>query len=114
MSRRRWLYTLGGQALPAPVEVSDDYTGAERRAQTVTEEIVHGGTRATDGTDISTRKKRREYLKATGLADSSDFTETRAKAAAAREAYFSGKGDYREIVETVGRTAYELSKKRKR
>ena len=66
---------------------------------------------------ISTRKKRREYLKATGLADFSDFTETRAKAASAREAYLSGnvsQREIREISETVGRTAYELSKKRKR
>lgn len=56
------------------VDVGSEWTDAERRAQTTTEEIEYGGLRATDGADISSRKKRREYMRATGVTDSSDFS----------------------------------------
>jgi hypothetical protein len=55
-------------------EVGADWTDAERRAPTLTEELVHGKTKTTDGVDISSRKKRREYMQATGVADSGDFS----------------------------------------
>lgn len=117
MSRKRWVYTQGGEPLPEPIEVTEDFTGAERRAQTVTEELVHGGARATDGTDISSRKKRREYMARTGVADASDFKNHWAQAEARKAESIRNLGDaksFREAADMAGRAAYELSKKRRR
>ncbi len=74
MSRRRYVYTCGGEPLPEPIEVSDDWAGTERRAQTPTEELVYGGVAATDGTPINTRKRHREYLASRGMAMASDYS----------------------------------------
>lgn len=73
-ARGRTVYTSGGEPLPEPIEVGDDWTDAERRAQTATEELTYGGARATDGTPINSRKKHREYLKRNGLTHASDFS----------------------------------------
>jgi hypothetical protein len=118
MSRKRYLYTMGGQPILdeqgnlSPIEVSDDFTGAERRAQTTTEEIVHGGNRSPEGVDISTRKRRREYMKATGVADHTDFTNHLAKARAERDRFFTGQTQNRERRETLGRALYERKSRR--
>lgn len=56
------------------VRVDSGWTDAELRAQTTTEEIAHGNTRTTDGVDISSRRKRREYMSALGVADASDYS----------------------------------------
>lgn len=50
----------------------------------------YDGLRATDGTDISTRTKHREYMKRNNLAMTSDFTETWKQAQKEREALRSG------------------------
>jgi hypothetical protein len=67
--RGRFIYRDGQM-----VNVDADWTDAERRAQTATEELVHGKTQTTDGVDISSRKKRREYMQALGVTDSSDYS----------------------------------------
>jgi hypothetical protein len=67
--RGRFVYRDGQM-----VNVDPDWTDAERRAQTATEELVHGKTQTTDGVDISSRKKRREYMAALGVTDSSDYS----------------------------------------
>lgn len=97
-------------------EISNDWTDAPRRAATATEGIVYGNVQATDGTPLDTRKKHREYMERNGLAMESDFTQTRAKAAAEREAFFRGEStrETAERTEQVGRAAYELSKNRNR
>lgn len=69
--RGRFVWSQEQQCM---VEVGADWTDAERRAQTSTEEIEYGNLRATDGADISSRRKRREYMAATGVTDSSDFS----------------------------------------
>lgn len=56
------------------VRVDSQWTDAEARAQYATEELVHGKTVTTDGVDISSRKKRREYMKAVGVTDFSDYS----------------------------------------
>ncbi len=53
--------------------IGEDWTDAETRAAHTTEEIAYGNLRTSDGVDISSRKKRREYMAATGVTDSSDF-----------------------------------------
>lgn len=50
----------------------------------------YDGLRATDGSDISSRSKHREYMKRTGLTSTSDFTETWKKQAQERENYRAG------------------------
>ncbi len=73
--RGRTVYTSGGEPLPEPIEVGDDWSADAGRAQTTTEELVYGGVKTPgDGIDISSRKKHREYLKANGLAMASDYS----------------------------------------
>lgn len=108
MARTRYRYDPETKSL---VQISEDWTDTERRAQTVTEELVYGGAHAPDGTDMSSRKKHREYLARTGMAMASDFKEHTAKAAAARQ---DRTAERREIHETVGRTMYQLQTQRRR
>jgi hypothetical protein len=110
MSRRRYRWDDEAQAL---VEIDADYTGAERRAQTSTEELTYGGMRATDGTPINTKRRHREYLKAVGGAMASDFTETRARAEKVRHDYLTTGGDHRERKEQLGRALYEKNRRRR-
>lgn len=70
-ARGRFVYRPG----VGMVEVGSDWTDTERRSQTPTEEIIYGGVRSTDGVDISSRTKHREYMKQNGLAMASDFSE---------------------------------------
>lgn len=47
----------------------------------------YDGLRASDGTDISSRTKHREYMKRTGLTTADDFQSTFAKAEKDRQAF---------------------------
>lgn len=89
------------------VQVDADWEGAERRAPVPTEEFVYGNACATDGTPINTRKRHREYLKATGLAMAQDFTETTAREKAKREAIAQGRLPDKQRREAVGRALYQ-------
>lgn len=53
------------------------------------------GMRATDGSDISSRRKHREYMKRTGLTTADDFKDTWARAAKEREQYMRSGGSVR-------------------
>lgn len=55
------------------VRVDADWTDAETRAGK-SEEEVYGHDTTADGVDISSRRKRREYMKATGVTDFSDYS----------------------------------------
>lgn len=55
------------------VRVGADWTDAERRAGQ-SEEEAYGHAVTADGVDISSRRKRREYMAATGVTDSSDYS----------------------------------------
>jgi hypothetical protein len=115
--RGRFVYTNGGEALAEPVQVGEDWQNQERRAQTPTEELVYGKlTPATDGTPIDSRRKHREYMQRNGLALQGDFKECGAKAQAERESYFTNtnQAEKKKRRETLGRVAYELSKKPRR
>lgn len=50
----------------------------------------YDGLRASDGTDISSRTKHREYMKRHGLTTADDFKDTWAKAQREREEYRMG------------------------
>lgn len=93
------------------VEIGADWSDTPRRAQTATEELTYGGVKALDGTDISSKRKRREWMKQKNLADADDFKGTWESAAKERARYYQGTHDTREIRETVGRAMYEQRRK---
>jgi hypothetical protein len=69
----------------------------------------YDGLRATDGTDISTRSKHREYMRANNLTTADDYTQTWAKAEAQRREVFSGQdnsraGDIAAAIDKLGST----------
>ncbi len=97
--RGRFVYRDGQM-----VSVDEDWTDATSRAQTATEELTYARLKATDGTDISSRKKHREYLKANGLCQASDYSkEYQEKAAASRE-----RAEDKARHEMVERNAYKV------
>ena len=66
----------------------------------------YDGLAASDGADISSRRKHREYMKRTGLTTADDFKETWARAKVARERYYTQGGsvrkqDIREAIEQL-------------
>jgi hypothetical protein len=98
-TRGRFVYR-DGQA----VNVDDDWTDAPARAGTVTEELVYGGIKATDGTDISSRKKHREYMKAHGLAMAGDYSDSYRQ----REAASQDRQEEKKIRAQVDRDVHEI------
>lgn len=110
MTRRRYRYDLETKQM---VEVGADYSDAERRAQTPTEELTYGGLRATDGTPINTRRRHREYMHQNGLALTSDYSESSAQATKQRDNFFAGKHGHAGLKEAIGH-AYDQVKRRKR
>lgn len=112
MSRRRYIWdaTLGHT-----VEVTPDYTGQRRDNGLKSEEEVYGHCQATDGTDLSTRRRHQEYMRRNGLTVASDYTQTweqKAKELSAIRTPGSGH-DSRERREQVGRTMYQLRQRRR-
>jgi hypothetical protein len=63
-------------------------------------------TAATDGTDIGSRRRHREYMKSRGLAMESDFKQEWQGAAKEREAIRSGEYDRKGRREAVERAIY--------
>jgi len=53
----------------------------------------YDGMRATDGADISSRKKHRDYMQRKGLTTADDFTETWKSAEKKRAAFFNNEKD---------------------
>jgi hypothetical protein len=114
VSRRRWVYTDGGRPLEAPVEVTQDWQQPDSGPLHRSEEEVYGHATATDGTDLSTRRRHSEYLKRNNLAMDSDFTNHWAKAEKQRERAATGDFDRRARREAIGRAAYEVEKGRRK
>lgn len=112
MSRRRWVYTEGGQPLAEPLEVTEEAQAPARL------EVAAGGfyegQRALDGTDVSTRRRFNEYLRRTNCAVADDFKTTWADAAKARADALAGRKRNPQLRETIGRVAYQMEMKRRR
>lgn len=96
------------------VAIDSDWTDTESRAQTPTEGIVYGNAQATDGADLSSRRKHRDYMKANGLSMAGDFKEHWQKKAKEREEVLSGRAGSKERREILGRTLHEMRQKGKR
>ena len=90
MTRRRYIQDPATLEL---VEISDDYSAVRNDAKNrIHGDLHYDGLRAPDGTDISTRTKHREYMRATGLTTADDFKSTWARAKEAREKYHQSGG----------------------
>lgn len=103
--RRKWVYD---EELGEMIEVTPEYRppgkkGALNHLGGLWGDRHYDGLRATDGADISSRKKHREYMKRTGLTTADDFKDTWAKAKEQREHYMQHGGTIRrrDIVEAI-------------
>lgn len=106
MSRRRYVYKLNPETNEVECfEVGADFESTRPRAHNFTDAFMDGD-RATDGTDIGSRAKRRAYMKANNLADTSDYRETWARAAKEREAAQSGRHDTQARREAIARALH--------
>ncbi len=111
MSHRRFLYTMGGVPLPEPIEVSEDFQALpERNATGIMVDRFMEGDRAQDGTDIGSRAKRRAYMQANGLADTSDFNEHWRKAQEAMRPEVRAAAAKGERTEALRRAYYTLKR----
>jgi hypothetical protein len=70
----------------------------------------YAGMRATDGTDISTRTKQREYMKANNLTTVDDFKQTWAKAKEQRERYHTQGGSFTKA--DIARAMHQVQNRR--
>lgn len=71
---------------------------------------LYEGLTATDGTDISSRTKHREYMKKHGLTTMDDFQDYWAKEAIRRAEYYTKGGSVRK--KDIVRAIYELENKK--
>jgi hypothetical protein len=111
---RRWVYTSGGQPLPGPVEVAEDWDAVGRDAPRTSEEEIYGHLTATDGTPLDTRRKHRQYMERHGLTMESDFKETWAKKANERErAFTDNRYDRERRIEHLKRAVDQAGKRRR-
>lgn len=112
--RGRTVYTHGGQPLAEPIEVAPEWENPEPKSVLRVDVSYMDGVRATDGTDISSKAKRREYMHRKGLADTSDFDAPGGhweKKAKEREHILSGEADTRWRKQTIGELLYQAKRK---
>lgn len=110
--RRRYVYREVSPGVVEPFEVDADYQRYEERQPVVTDRYMEGQ-RAPDGTPIDSRWKRKEWMRQTGTADLSDYTQHLQQAQAKREAWLQGKSPLsKEMQQDIGRAAYEARNRR--
>jgi hypothetical protein len=109
MTRRRYI-----QSKEPPynlIEVTEGYEPDRRVGDSALWGDRHyDGLRATDGTDISSRSKQREYMRLNNLTTADDFKETWAKAKEARERYHTQGGSFNR--RDIERAIHQLQNRR--
>jgi hypothetical protein len=107
--RRKFRYD---EKLDCLVEITREDV-PRRRDDLLQNDRIYDGMKATDGTDISSRTKHREYMKANGLTTMDDFKEEWSKAAEERAKYYTGeKGAVKG--EDIARAIHQLESRRNR
>jgi len=92
MTRRRYIQDRHTGEL---IEVTSDYQAPMRNdAGALWGDRHYLGARASDGTDISTRSKHREYMRANNVTTVDDFKDTWAKAREQRERLYTQGGTF--------------------
>ena len=110
MTRRRFVYTEGGQPLPEPIEVSEDWsngTGPSKRS----EAEVYGKLVTAEGVDVSSRRRYREYCQTAGVTHYSDFKQVNERAAQRRQQFASGELTRSDCADAVGRAMYQAGQR---
>lgn len=118
--RRRYVHRPGhpkasefGMVAVDELDVSEAPVEQERSGNAFMVDRHYEGLRATDGTDIGSRRKHREYMSVHGLAPADDFTNTWKQATQKRAEWLQGNGPpSQETRELVGRIAYEKGRTR--
>jgi hypothetical protein len=97
------------------VPVDADFVGERRDNGLKSEEEVYGHIQATDGTDLSTRRRHREYMREKGLTVADDFKGVWAKAEPEmKKAVTPDSGfDRASRREDLGRAVHELRSRRR-
>ena len=106
--RGRWVYDEKLQKLvPA-----DEYQrpAPEARNAPIMAGRFYENTAATDGTDIGSRRKHREYMRQNNLTTADDFKITWAEQAKRREAIKEGRLPSKTRRDAIGRALYEIDK----
>ena len=111
MTRRRWIQ-IPGQGL---VEVTPGYEAPSRDAKNnaLAGDRHYDGLVAPDGTDISSRTKHREYMRANGLTTADDFKDTWARAERQRDAYRTKGIGGAVSRDDIGRAIYQLEQRKR-
>jgi hypothetical protein len=108
MTRRRYVQDRQTGEL---IEITADYQPELRTdSGALWGDRSYDGLKAPDGTDISSRTKHRDYMKATGLTTADDFKETWAKAQESRERYMQQGGSFSRS--DVERAIHQLQNRR--
>lgn len=111
MTRRRYIQDPVTLEM---IEVTADYVAPPRESAknrgALWNDRHYDGVQATDGTDISTRKKHREYMKRNNLATVDDFSQTWAKSQKAREEFYTRGGSINRS--DIERAMYQVNNRR--
>jgi hypothetical protein len=109
MARRRFI-----QMKEPPyelIEVTDEYQAPVRTdSGALWGDRSYDGLRAPDGTDISSRTKHREYMKANGLTTADDYKDKWAKAQQERDNYRQHGGSFSKA--DIERAIYQVQNRR--
>ena len=112
--RRIWVYRPAHPKANERGFVAAEDLGWEQPKDAKNAPIMAGrfyeNTAATDGTDIGSRRKHRDYMKAHGLTTADDYTETWKRAEKERETALSPDWDKKGRREDVARAWYERVK----
>lgn len=108
MTRRRWIQDRKTGEL---IEVTADYQPELRTdSGALWGDSSYDGLKAPDGTDISSRTKHRDYMKANGLTTMDDFKDTWAQAKVSRERYMTEGGSFKRA--DIERAIHQLQNRR--
>jgi hypothetical protein len=113
VARRRWIY-VNGVAYEEGVDVVPENPLETRPHNRVIGDLHYDGLRATDGTDISTRTKHREYMKRHNLTTMDDFNGS-FNAALKRKAEYSQEGKHGAVKRAdIERAIHTLQQQRRK
>ena len=97
------------------IEVTPDFVAPQRESArnngVLWNDRHYDGIKATDGTDISTRAKHRDYMKRNNLTTVDDFKDTWAKAQKERENFYTRGGSFSRS--DIERAIYQTQDKRR-
>lgn len=96
----------------AAEDLSEEEAPHEGTRPLVATDLYMDGVRSPiDGSDIGSRRLRREHMKVHGLVDADDYKQEWSKKAERRERFLSGKGDGRDWVSRFEQTYERLKHK---